>query len=222
MVFAKGRRLFFYLFIVLLPVISVYVSYRAKQEKKKILENELPVLSVDSLPDFKLVAHTGDTITRESIKGKILVADFFFTKCRGICPAMSKQMSRMHASLSGNGQVASKFVMLSYTVDPKNDSVQALKDYAELYGADGKTWFLLTGDKQQLYDIAINFYKLSALEMPEDTLSPFAHSERFVLVDRSGYIRGYYDGTDSSSVNQLMMDITKIDMADAVRKRKKQ
>ncbi|MDZ4847310.1 MAG: SCO family protein [Chitinophagales bacterium] len=222
MVIHNSRKYFFYLFVILLPVVSIYISFRAKQEKKKVIANDLPVLSKDSLPDFTLIAHTGDTITRKSVEGKILVADFFFTKCRGICPVMSKQMARIQSSLSNNESVGKKFIMLSHTVAPGNDSVATLRQYAELYGADPTYWLLVTGNKQQLYDLAINFYKLPALETPEDSLNPFAHSERFILVDRNGLIRGYYDGTDSTSVDKLMNDITKIDIRDAVRKKKKE
>lgn len=222
MAISNGRKYFFYLFVILLPVVSIYISYRAKQEKKKVLANELPVLSKDSLPDFILIAHTGDTITRKSIEGKILVADFFFTRCRGICPQMSKQMARIQQSLSDNESVEKKFIMLSHTVDPETDSIATLRQYAEVYGADSTYWLLVTGDRKQLYDLAINFYKLPALETPEDTLNPYAHSERFILVDRNGLIRGYYDGTDSASVDKLMNDITRIDIRDAVRKKKKE
>lgn len=220
--FQNSRKYFFYLFVILLPVVSIYISFRAKQEKKKVLANELPFLSKDSLPDFTLIAHTGDTITRKNIEGKILVADFFFTRCRGICPQMSKQMARIQQSLSDNESVGKKFIMLSHTVDPGNDNVAVLREYAALYGADSTYWLLVTGDRKQLYDLAIDFYKLPALETPEDTLNPYAHSERFILVDRNGLIRGYYDGTDSSSVDNLMNDITKIDIRDAVRKKKKE
>ena len=103
-------------------------------------------------------------------------------------------------------------MLLSHTVDPANDSQPVLKAYAENYQADPDMWLFLTGQRGQLYDLAINFYKLTALETPEDTTNLFAHSEKFILLDRNGFIRGYYDGTDSSSVKQLFQDIVMLDI----------
>lgn len=186
-----------------------------------MIQNQLPVLSLDSIPKFTLYSHTGDTITREDIKGKILISDFFFTTCRGICPVMSRNMAELHKYLNKNEKARTKFILLSHTVDPRRDSIPVLKKYAELYGADGSMWHMVTGEKQQLYDLAINFYKLPALEAPEDTLHPYAHSERFTLIDREGFIRGYYDGTDTASVNKLLGDIAKLDIIEAMRSVKK-
>ncbi len=205
------------LLVILLPL-SFYIYFEIKKNNTGLRIKKLPVLSQTVLPDFKLVSHTGDTLTRKNAEGKILVSDFFFTKCRGICPAMSRNMKKLQHYLLSNKNLESPFILLSHTVDPYYDSVSVLSDYAEVYGADGKNWFLVTGNKKQLYDLAINFYKLPALESPEDTLNPYTHSERFTLVDKEGYIRGYYDGTDSVKVKQLMKDIMDLDLAYKVKK----
>ncbi|HXH17886.1 MAG TPA: SCO family protein [Chitinophagales bacterium] len=200
------------LLVVLLPL-SFYLYFEIKKNQTGLRLKKLPVLSETTLPDFKLIAHTGDTVTRHDVEGKILVSDFFFTKCRGICPQMSRSMRNLQEYFLRNSNLQSPIILLSHTVDPANDSVPVLNEYAQLYGADQKLWLLVTGDKKQLYDLAINFYKLPALETPNDTLNPFTHSERFTLVDKAGHIRGYYDGTDSASVKQLMKDVVDLDLS---------
>ena len=199
------------LFVIFVPL-AFYIFFEVKKSKTGLRLKKLPVLSQSAIPDFSLIAHTGNSISRRDVEGKILVSDFFFTKCRGICPVMSRNMKKLKDYISGNENLQSEFILLSHTVDPYYDSINVLNDYAEAYGADGKMWMLVTGEKRQLYDLAIGFYKLPALETPEDTLHPYAHSERFILVDREGFIRGYYDGTDSISVKQLMKDIVDLDL----------
>jgi protein SCO1/2 len=200
------------LFVILLPL-SFYIYFEIKKNKTGIRLKKLPVLSQTAMPDFTLTAHNLDTITKKDIEGKIVVSDFFFTRCRGICPAMGRNMRRLQDYILKNDNLQSDFLLLSHTVDPYYDSIDVLSSYAQAYGADGKLWLLVTGAKPQLYDLAINFYKLPALETPEDTANLYTHSERFTLVDKEGMIRGYYDGTDSTSVKQLMKDLVDLDLS---------
>ncbi len=205
------------LFVILLPL-SFYTYFEIKKNKTGIRLKKLPVLSQTAIPDFTLIAHNQDTITKRDVEGKILVSDFFFTRCRGICPVMGRNMRKLQDYIHKNDNLQSEFLLLSHTVDPYHDSIDVLSNYAEACGADGKRWLLVTGAKPQLYDLATNFYKLPAIETPEDTTSPYAHSERFTLVDKEGFIRGYYDGTDSSSVKQLMKDLVDLDLAYKIKK----
>ena len=97
-------------------------------------------------------------------------------------------------------------LLLSHTVDPVRDTVEALREYADEYHAmDGK-WFFLTGEKKELYDHARTGYFVSATE-GDGGAEDFIHTERFILVDKQSHIRGYYDGTDSTDVNALIGDI---------------
>jgi len=200
------------LFVILLPL-SFYTYFEIKKNKTGIRLKKLPVLSQVSIPDVTLISHNRDTLTKKHLAGKIIVSDFFFTRCRGICPVMGRNMKKLRDYILKNDNLKSDFILLSHTVDPYYDSIHVLSDYAKAYGADGKLWLLVTGNKPQLYDLAINFYKLPALETPEDTTNLYTHSERFTLVDKEGYIRGYYDGTDSSSVKQLMKDVVELDLS---------
>lgn len=164
------------------------------------------VIANDSLwhtiPDFAFTAHTGKPVTRQTMTDKIVVTDFFFTKCPSICPKMTSQLKRVQKEFLTEGDV----LILSHTVDPHRDSVETLQTYAGLYEADSSMWLFLTGAKPELYEIARKGYFVSATE-GNGSEEDFIHTEKFVLVDKSGVIRGYYDGTDSIAVNKLLTDI---------------
>ena len=159
-----------------------------------------------TLPDFRMTNQQGQVITQEAVKGKIHVADFFFARCPGICPKMSSQMQRVQDAFLNDSDV----VILSYTVDPKNDTVAALERYADQYGAQPGRWHLLTGGKREIYDLAKRGYYVTAKE--DDSTSTnledqFVHTDKFVLVDRDGVIRGFYNGTSREDVDKLILEI---------------
>jgi protein SCO1/2 len=186
----------------------------------------LPTLSQGSIPNFEFSAHNGKTITRDSLAGKIIIADFFFTTCPGICPRMTSNMKLLQDSIEHNlSKFHTPIRLLSHTVNPSIDSLPVLADYAKLHGVNPKLWWMVTGNKDSLYDICINFYKLPAMDLTgteDSTLAePFVHSERFVLLDREGYIRGYYDGTDSAMVAQLFKDLIVLDIVSTNQDKKK-
>jgi protein SCO1/2 len=155
-----------------------------------------------TIPDFSFINQDGKTVTQADFKGCVYVTDFFFTTCHSICPIMSNQMERVVSKFKGNTEV--KF--LSHTVDPEIDTVEQLKAYALRHNADSKQWMFVTGEKKALYDIARKGYLLNADEGdggPDD----FIHTQNFALIDKDRRIRGYYDGTDSTDINQLIKDI---------------
>lgn len=152
--------------------------------------------------DFSLTGQDGKTVTRANLDSCIFVADFFFTNCKSICPKMTNQLERVYTKYKGNAEV--KFI--SHTVDPLRDTVEAMAAYAAVHGADAKQWLFVTGDKPQLYELARKSYLISATTGKGDP-NDFVHSQLFSLVDKQGYIRGIYDGTDSSDVDRLMIDM---------------
>lgn len=168
------------------------------------------------IPGFSFVNQLGDTVTRDDFEGKIYVADFFFATCPGICPKMSAQMLRVQNRFKNNPDV----LLLSHTVNPEQDTVEALKAYAEMVHADHGKWHFVTGSKEDIYRQALYGYLVNA---SEDVLAPggFLHSEMFVLVDKQGHIRGFYDGTDVKDVNRLIDEI-KVLIASEMVPRKKQ
>lgn len=152
--------------------------------------------------DFRLTSQEGKTISQADLNNSIYVANFFFANCQGICKKMTSQMTRVQAKFKSNPNVK----IVSYTVDPARDSVEALEAYAQLYGADPKMWYFLTGPKKEIYDLAINSYMLPAQESNDGTVD-FVHSEKFLLVDKDKHVRGIYDGTSQKDVDRLMTEI---------------
>jgi protein SCO1/2 len=152
------------------------------------------------ISNFKLTDQNANTLTNDSLKDKVHVANFFFCSCRSICPRMTNYMLLVQKEFRNDKRVA----LLSYTVDPEHDSVAALKKYAEENHIDGRQWHLLTGTRNELYDLSKNSYFLSVGSAGPDN---FEHSEKFVLVDADMIIRGYYNGTDSVEVEKLKSDI---------------
>lgn len=150
----------------------------------------------------KLVTQNGDSISQDEMAGKVFAVDFFFTKCKTICPKMTTRLTQVQRFYKNEP----RFGILSFSVDPERDDVQALADYAKLHGVDYANWKMMTGDKKVIYGLARYSYRVSASKGdggPED----FIHSELVVLVDKQRKIRGYYDGTDSLEINRMIDDI---------------
>lgn len=167
------------------------------------------------LADFSLVNQLGDSVSWEGLKGKIVVADFFFTHCPTICPGMTRNMKRLQESIHNGQRVGDRtnrnIHFLSFSIDPERDSVARLKDWADRFQVDPEQWWLLTGDKKAIYDFAINEIKLGLVDgLGVDT--NFIHSDRFVLIDSNRHVRGYYDGLDSVSLARLSGDLVLLTM----------
>ena len=159
-------------------------------------------MSGHRISTFRLINQLGDTITEKDLEGKIYVADFFFTTCPGICKAMAAQKQRIQEANKGT----SDFAILSHSVTPEMDSPEVLFEYGKKYGADPSIWQLTTGDRKEIYRLARKVYFAAKLE-PGQSEDDMVHTENFVLVDKEKRIRGIYDGTSESSVDQLIEDI---------------
>ncbi|MDF3028181.1 MAG: electron transport protein SCO1/SenC [Fluviicola sp.] len=162
-----------------------------------------------TIQQFSFTDQSGKSYGSKDLKGKIYVAEYFFTTCGTICPVMNAEMQRVQQAFKGNDS----FKILSFTVDPETDSVAQMKLYADGHGADPKQWHFLTGDKKDLYQLARrSFFVLKPAEAANqgDVGSDFIHTNYFVLVDTKKRIRGYYDGTDSKEVDKLIGDIRKL------------
>ena len=154
-----------------------------------------------SIANFSLKNQNGDTITQAHYDNKIYVADFFFTTCQTICPIMTGNMATLQNELKNDLEV----LLLSHTVQPEIDTVAQLKKYALEKGVDDEKWNLVTGDKEQIYNLARKSY-LAAKDAP---FSPYEliHTENFVLVDQKKRIRGFYDGTKKEEIQRLLKEI---------------
>lgn len=155
-----------------------------------------------SIADFSLTNQNGETITQKDYEGKIYVTDFFFTRCQTICPIMANNMEKIQSAFILDHDI--KF--LSHSVTPIMDSVPVLRAYANKKGVIDTKWNITTGDKKHIYDLARKSYFV-VLDEGDGGVQDFIHTENFVLVDTKRRIRGYYDGTDSEEMEQLIEDI---------------
>jgi protein SCO1 len=155
-----------------------------------------------TIGSFKLVNQDSALVTNETVRGKIYVADFFFTSCRTICPIMKTQMLRVYESIQDDPDV----ILVSHTIDPEHDTVGLLNDYADRLGVKSDKWHFLTGVKDSIYYLAQTSYFATAMEAEEEP-DGFIHSGAFLLIDKKGRIRGKYDGTKQEEVDKLLKDI---------------
>ncbi len=152
--------------------------------------------------DFSFINQNGKIVTQKDLDGCIYVCDFFFTTCQSICPIMSTQMETIAATFKNTKDVK----IISHTVNPEYDSVPVLAEYARLHHANSNQWYFVTGNKKELYNIARTGYYLNA-EQGNGGPDDFIHTQNFALVDKEKHIRGFYDGTDTKDVMQLISDI---------------
>ncbi|MCZ2299850.1 MAG: SCO family protein [Chitinophagales bacterium] len=167
--------------------------------------------------NFRLVNQLGDTVELYDIKGKPIVIDLFFTSCGSICPQLTKSMKKLQQSFAKGGNTREKIdssvvQFISLSIDPERDSVPVLKHYADAYGVNPDNWWLLTGNRDSIYDYIFNELKIDKLE--KVPISPeFPHTGRFVLLDKNYVVRGRleqsYSGIakDSASLSVLARDI---------------
>ena len=154
------------------------------------------------IADFSLINQNGKTITQKDFKGKIYVADFFFTTCPTICIAMTDNLVKVQEKIKNNPHV----MLLSHSVTPKIDSVPQLKKYAMEKGVIDQKWHLVTGDKRAIYDLARKSY-LAVKEAGDGGPFDMIHTENFILVDPDRRVRGFYDGTDFEEIQRLLEEL---------------
>lgn len=161
--------------------------------------------------NISLTNQLGNQVSLEDLKGKIIVADFFFTRCPTICPTLTRNMKGLQDALKirdPRRRIETPFAhFLSFSVDPMRDSVSVLKKYGDRHGVNPDLWWLLTGSKKEIYDFALNELKLG-LQDGEGIDSNFIHTNRFVLLDKDRVVRGYYNGLDTLSMSKLAEDLT--------------
>ena len=155
-----------------------------------------------TIANFSLTNQNGETITNNSYKDKIYIADFFFTRCQTICIAMAYNMSELQEFYKDDNDI----MFLSHSVTPVMDSVPVLKEYADKKGViDGK-WNVTTGPKKHIYELARKSY-FAVIDEGNGDENDWIHTEQFVLVDKDRRIRGYYDGTEKEDMKKVMADI---------------
>lgn len=200
-----------YLLLLVVPLLLVVWFYYNKNQNKPL--RSLPfygpkrALKINdttyhTIPPFFFINQYNQKITEADVKGKVYVTDYFFTTCQSICPVMSTSLERVYKEFKNRED----FMILSHTVDPETDSVAQLLSYAKLHGVKDNKWMFVTGEKKHLYEVARKGYLLNA-EEGDGGAEDFIHTQNFALIDKERHIRGFYDGTDSIDVNNLITDI---------------
>ncbi len=223
------KNLAILLVILVLPALFIIFLWTGKTQHKK-----LPVMYSLRLPDFdptfiegtlgcepnfedsthttipfSLTNQLGKTMTQDDLRGNIYVANFILTRCtQNICPKMASEMIRVQEAFKDDKDVK----IVSYSIDPTYDTPEILKEYAKKYDADNSKWFFLTGSEEEIFQQAKCSYFLPAQK--NDTYVNIDHSERFVLIDKKGRIRGYYKGTELVDVDRLIHEIQVLQLED--------
>ena len=152
---------------------------------------------------FTLTNQNGQTVTLADFRGKVWIADAIFTRCPGQCLLMSGHMREIQDALPSGLPIQ----LVSFTTDPAFDQPPVLKKYAERFGAREAQWIFLTGDKTALHSAEVDGLKLSVLDKPvtqqESANDLFIHSEKFILLDKLGRIRGVFDGQNAETVSEV-------------------
>lgn len=156
--------------------------------------------------DFMFLNQDSVETWGHDMEGKIWISDFFFTSCPTICPTMTTQMKRVAKGLE---DVQEQIQIMSFSIDPKRDQPSVLRRYREKYGITNKNWIFLTGDEARTHRLGIENFQVFANEDP-NSAGGYAHSPAFTLIDKEGYIRGVYVGTETEDVDRLIKDVHRL------------
>ena len=195
-----------------LLVVLLCVGFQLSCSKQE--DRSLPFIK--SLPEFALTDQNSQKIPLSQLKGKVWVANFIFTSCAGTCPMLTQKMTRVQGAIQKfqkqNGSAAAECKIVSFSVDPERDTPAKLLEYSKKYRVDGSIWYFLTGSLDEVKSTVVDGFKMS---MQKNELNPGAeditefdvvHGEKFILVDRKGWIRGYYDA-NADGIDQLISDM---------------
>lgn len=206
--------------IAILILANTFSSCKQQSEKLQQAERVLPFYStpdftpqwindpdslrqVHRIASFAFTGQDGNAVTEKTFTGKIYVADFFFTACPGICKKLTTHLSLVQDAYKSDPDI----LLLSHSVTPDADSVPVLRNYANKFGAITGKWFLVTGNRDSVYQIARSSYFADEDMGYQKKTSDFLHTENMLLIDRHSRIRGVYKGTSPADINQLITDI---------------
>jgi len=202
---------------VLLPLISYLIvnklSKTAVVMPKRYFHDSVVAVTQDGKTSMDTVWHKVSpvkltnqfgrevTLNDKELEGKILVVDFFFTSCPSICPTLTRNMKKIQDAFKTDTVLH----YVSITVDPERDTAQKLKAYGDKYNINHDSWWMLTGDKKLVYDLALNEFKAN-IAQEEGVDSNFIHTDKFFLLDKERVVRGWYSGLDSNHLDRLIND----------------
>ena len=176
-------------------VFILFLGFYSCQQKE-----QLPEYSKAVIPG-SYTNQNGETVTAKDLEGNIVVTNFVFTHCPSICPKMAEQMLRVQEEFSTKDDLR----LISFSIDPVRDTVERLKWYTEKIGADDDVWSFVRADKDVIQ--ATSDSLLVFQEKDENVPGGFNHASQFILIDKTGTVRGYYDGIKQEDVTELIEDI---------------
>lgn len=185
--------------LILIPLVTAGLLFWLRQLQISALSNR-PLPSYGTVPSFELVNQDAQPFGSQQLSGKIWIADFIFTTCPGPCPIISTRMSELQKPL-----VKSDVHLVSFSVDPEKDTPPMLRAYADKLRKEPLRWDFLTGSRTTIAALSRDGFKLGLSDEGDDKENP-VHSTRFILVDRHGTIRGYYDALAPDGVTKLLAD----------------
>lgn len=200
------KQTIFYLFVVTIVAILFFLVLERNadfnQPKSDAQSSKLTVLG--NVPNVNLVDQSGNPFSLDDLKGKNWIANFIFTRCAGPCPLMTSRMKSVQQQLKDEQDI--RFV--SFSVDPEYDRSEVLTAYAKKHGADLNQWSFLTGEKDEIFKLAVQHFYLGVGEVPPEEVKEkdqhIWHSTKFVLVNKNAEILNYYDSESSEALNQLI------------------
>jgi len=169
-----------------------YIGFKKEVDGKTIYH---------TVPDWQYVNSDQDTVTNKDLKDYIYVSNFFFRACPTICPRVMREMKNVYTEFKDNPQV--KFV--SFTLDPKRDTPEKLKEYADNLGVKTDKWWFLNGDKDFTYELTGGYLQIGYED--EDAPGGLDHSGKLILTDKNGHIRSFSEGTQPDETPRLIRDI---------------
>lgn len=199
----QARRSELALWALLALAISGLLGYAVIDRFERARTPELPLMA--ELPEYRFVNRDGREVGSSDFAGKPYLADFIFTHCPSACPILSRRMSELARELP-----LDRLNLVSFSVDPENDSPSVLEAYAGELGAPPQ-WFFLTGEKDKLFLLIRQGFQLAVDDSPQiQVTDPIVHSNRFVLVDAQGRIRGYYNAMSEEELARLRIDLDRL------------
>ncbi|MBK7433056.1 MAG: SCO family protein [Chitinophagaceae bacterium] len=181
-----------------MPPRYFYDSVVVKEKNGKTVSDTL----WHRVKNIRFTNQLGKSVMLDDLKGKVIVIDFFFTRCPTICPGLARSMKRLQDSFVKNDTIVQ---FISISVDPEHDSVPQLRKFADRYNINHDTWWMVSGDKKEIYDFALTELKASIADPGIDTA--FIHTENFFLLDSNHIVRGWYNGFDTVKQAKLVRDI---------------
>lgn len=164
-----------------------------------------PPAVLAALPPFELTERDGSTVALADLAGAPWVADFVFTRCAIYCPRLTARMKELRQRLPPRVR------SVSFSVDPEYDTPAVLAQYARTWGIEGRDWLFLTGSRAAMWELVRHGFLQPVEETPEVEGSPILHSNRFVLVDARGRMRGLYDAFDEGAFDRLLADLAAVE-----------